>query len=395
MTADVGLYAARIAALVSLASAVALFYGGSRGRMTVIRAGKGAFLASTGFVVVSSLSLLYLLISRDFRIAYVYEHSDRQLSLPYTISAFWAGPSGSLLFWTLVLSMLGTAFLTLNRRDRDGTSAYAAGFIASLQAFFLFLCSFLLNPFLRLPHAPHDGLGLNPLLRNPEMLFHPPCLYLGYAGFSIPFALAMGALMKGPVPEDILDRIRGWMLFSWSFLTLGNVLGAQWAYVELGWGGYWAWDPVENASLMPWLTATASIHSSSVWRRTGALRGSSLVFLTLTFLLTIFGIFITRSGVLSSVHAYGSSPVGGAFLISLGAISVLSASLLALRWKADGGLPTEEGTAATVVTLMNLAIAFMVAAIFFGTLFPLASELISGERAELGRAFFNRASIPA
>jgi len=260
-----------------------------------------------------SAFLVYAFISHDFSIRYVAAYSNRTLSLFYTISAFWAGQSGSLLFWTWLLLLFSTIVVLQNRNKNRDLIPYVIGVLIMIAFFFFGLLVFTSNPFELLPAPVADGNGLNPMLQNPGMVMHPPTLFLGYVGFTVPFAFAIAALIKKRIDPQWIITTRRWTIFSWLFLTLGNLLGAKWAYVELGWGGYWAWDPVENAALMPWLTATAFLHSVMIQERKGMLKVWNIVLILLTFVLTIFGTFITRSGIISSVHSFGVSNLGPCF----------------------------------------------------------------------------------
>src|SRR5438034_110188 len=268
----------------------------------------------------------------DFNVEYVAAYTSRNLPIFYTWSALYAGQKGSLLFWATVLSVFGSLALVLTPRRQRELLPYVAAVVSLVAAFFISVMLFGgANPFRRLPYTPVDGSGLNPQLQNPGMVFHPPMLYLGYISITIPFAFAMAALLSKRLDTDWLVAIRKWTLLSWLFLSIGICLGMWWAYVELGWGGYWAWDPVENASLLPWLTMTAFLHSVMIQEKRGMLKKWNLALIIGSWLLSIFGTFITRSGVISSVHSFTQSPVGYFFLAFLVLAGVTSFTLYAKR----------------------------------------------------------------
>jgi len=352
----------------------------------------GQFYLITICVVI----LLYALISRDFSFRYVAEYSDRKLPLFYTISALWAGQAGSLLFWTWLLTIFNALYLFFNRNRESALKPFVFTIHSTVTIFFLSLIIFSTNPFEKSLRLLPDGFGLNPLLQNPEMVFHPPSLFLGFVGFTIPFAFALAALMKGDLSSKWLNESRNWSLFAWISLTIGNLLGAQWAYVELGWGGYWAWDPVENASLLPWLTGTAFVHSLMAQRSLKMMKAWNVSLAVTTFLLTILGTFITRSGIISSVHSFGKSKIGTLFLVFMGIIFVVFAALMIWRRKSLGSekridnLVTREFS----FLLNNFIFVILTITIMWGTLYPAFTELFIGKQITLGEGFFNKVSIP-
>ncbi|MEE9610486.1 MAG: heme lyase CcmF/NrfE family subunit, partial [Desulfatiglandales bacterium] len=310
--------------------------------------------------------------------------------------AFYAGQAGSLLFWAWLLSLFAFIVIWQNRERNRDVLPHVNLILACLTFFFISLMVFVTNPFTRLATVPPDGQGLNPLLQNPGMIFHPPTLFLGYVGFAVPYAFAMAALIKGRLGSTWIRTTRRWTLFSWFFLTIGNLLGAQWAYVELGWGGYWAWDPVENASFMPWLVATAYLHSVMIQEKRGMLKIWNIVLITLTFLLTIFGTFITRSGIISSVHTFGQSSLGWIFLAFMGVIIIVSFNLLISRLpqlrsrnELDSFLSRESSFLYNNLLLIGIAFATL-----WGTLFPVISEAVRGVKITVGPPFFNKVNIP-
>jgi cytochrome c-type biogenesis protein CcmF len=376
---DLGFLALSLGLGVTTYSIVSLALGIRKGDEGLKAAGKRAVHASAAFLTLGVLALIYVLLARDFQVEYVASHTSRDLPLPYTLSALWAGQEGSLLFWAWVLSLYATAVVFSARRMGHNLSSYSSLVTACVLAFFLVLVIFVNNPFQRLDFVPSDGLGMNPLLQNPAMIWHPPVVYLGYVGFTVPFALTLAVLLGGRLEDPYVPLVRRWTLVSWLCLGVGTVLGAQWAYVELGWGGYWAWDPVENASLLPWLTSTALIHSLMMRRGRGALKVSHVVLVVATFALCIFGTFVTRSGMISSVHAFAVSTIGLYFLAFMIVVIVGSA---VLTFRRRSGLKGEDGGESLVArpTALWLTIVLLVAAmaaILLGTLFPLVSDLLN------------------
>src|SRR5713226_588468 len=273
-----------------------------------------AGIASFGAVLMAAVLLVVAAFRNNFSIAYIFHHSNRDLPLPYKFATLWSGQEGSLLFWSLLLSSYGLV-LRLRHKTDERLFAHASVVIAAVQVFFLLLLNFAARPFAVTQGAiPADGNGLNPLLQYPEMVIHPPMLYLGYVGFTVPFAFALGALAMKYPGEKWIHITRRWTMVTWGFLTCGVFLGAHWAYSVLGWGGYWGWDPVENASLMPWLTGTAFLHSVMMQEKRGMLKVWNMWLIFATFMLAIFGTFLTRSGVVNSVHAFAQSSIGDWFV---------------------------------------------------------------------------------
>ena len=347
-------------------------------------------------LIVASLALWKGLVSHDFNIEYVAAYTSRNLPPYYIFSAFWAGQKGSLLFWAVVLSLFGSAAQLLTGRRYRYLMPYVAGVTSGVIVFFVSVMLFAANPFERLDFVPADGRGLNPQLQNVGMVIHPPMLYLGYISITIPFAFAVAALLSRRLDTGWIHAIRKWTLVSWLFLSIGITLGMWWAYVELGWGGYWAWDPVENASFLPWLTMTAFLHSVMIQEKRGMLRRWNLGLIFGTFLLSIFGTFITRSGVIASVHSFTQSNVGYFFLAFLAVAAVLSYTLLYTRWpllRAEVQLESMLSREAAFLfnNLLLVGIAFSV---LWGTLFPILSELVKGTKITVGPPFFNRVNVP-
>ncbi|HEX9970451.1 MAG TPA: heme lyase CcmF/NrfE family subunit [bacterium] len=385
--------------LAFIASAYTIWAGASGIKLNKNSLLKHAQLSVYGqfiFVTLSVLMLTYAFLTRDFSIRYVAEYSDRQLPLLYTLSAVYAGQAGSLLLWTWLLTVFNALYVFMNRNKEDEFKTYVFTVVSVVTLFFLILVNYATNPFERLIPVPPDGLGLNPLLQNPEMIFHPPSLFLGFVGFTIPFAYAVAALIKGNLSSQWLDNSRNWTLFAWISLTIGNLLGAQWAYVELGWGGYWAWDPVENASLLPWLTGTAFVHSLMAQKSRNMMKAWNVVLAILTFLLTILGTFITRSGIISSVHAFGKSNLGTLFLIFMIVVLVISVFLIIIRIRK---LQSEKKIEALLsrdfsFLLVNIIFSVLLVMVLVGTLYPAITELFIGKQITLGESYFNRISVP-
>ncbi|MFH1646997.1 MAG: cytochrome c-type biogenesis CcmF C-terminal domain-containing protein [Chloroflexota bacterium] len=390
-------YAALFLALASSLYAAGAYIIGARGKHpSLVASARSVLLLSGGLITLAVLLLLAALLSHNFRIEYVAAYSSQSTPLAYLVTALWAGNDGSLLFWVWLLSIFAVIVVLQRRDDNRELVPYASAVIMIVQAFFLLLLVSVASPFSQLPFAPADGRGLNPMLENPGMILHPPALLVGYVGFTVAFAFAIAALWSRRLGSDWLTAVRRWTLFSWLLLGVGNIIGAWWAYVELGWGGYWAWDPVENAGLMPWLLATAFLHSIMIQRRKGMLRVWSMVLIILTFNLAIFGTFITRSGVLSSVHTYGESSIGPFFLIFL--IIALLGSLGLLYYRREelrGGEEIEDLVSSESSFLLNnillVGAAFV---IFVGTVFPGITEAIRGVRIEVGKSFFNQVNGP-
>jgi cytochrome c-type biogenesis protein CcmF len=359
---------------------------------TARRAGIGIFAA----VFLASLVLVVSAFQNDFSIAYILQHSNRDLPAPYKFATLWSGQEGSLLFWALLLSTYGLV-LRLRHKTDSRLFAYASVVIAGVQVFFLLLVNFAAAPFaLTTGAVPPDGNGLNPLLQYPEMVIHPPMLYLGYVGFTVPFAFALGALVMKYPGEKWIHITRRWTMVTWGFLTCGIFLGAHWAYSVLGWGGYWGWDPVENASLMPWLTGTAFLHSVMMQEKRGMLKVWNMWLVFITFWLSILGTFLTRSGIISSVHAFAQSAIGDWFkwflLITLGAFTyffIRNKSHLKSEHKLESLISRESS-----FLFNNLLLVLACFTVLWGTWFPLISEYVQGSKVTIGGPFYNNVAIP-
>jgi len=391
-----GYQALGVSFVLSIYAALLYIWSSRRPSTALLNSAHRATIAVFVLTSISSLALLYALISRDFQIEYVAHYSNRSLSLPYTLAAFWAGQDGSLLLWTWLLSLFSAIILLVNKKRNPDLIPVTLAVMMLTTTFFSYLTVFETNPFTATAIVPADGAGLNPLLQNPEMIFHPPTLYIGFVGFTVPFAFAIAALVNKRLDEKWIKSIRRWTLFSWLFLTIGNILGMQWAYVELGWGGYWAWDPVENASFLPWLTGTAFLHSIIVQERKGMLKIWNMSLVALTFSLTIFGTFVTRSGIISSVHAFGVSNLGPLFLGFIAVIIAGAAYLILHRRRLLAGhQPIGSWTSKESSFLINnLLFIALTVGVFLGTIMPSLSEWLSGQKMSMGAEYFNRFSAP-
>ena len=359
---------------------------------TARRAGIAVF----GAVALAAVVLVVATFQNDFSISYILHHSNRDLPIPYKFAVLWSGQEGSLLFWAMLLSSYG---LVLRLRHKVDTRlvAYASVVISAVQVFFLLLVNFAANPFaMTIGNLPPDGNGLNPLLQYPEMVIHPPMLYLGYVGFTVPFAFALAALIMKYPGEKWIHITRRWTTVTWGFLTVGIFLGAHWAYSVLGWGGYWGWDPVENASLMPWLTGTAFLHSVMMQEKRGMLKVWNVWLIFSTFMLAIFGTFLTRSGVVSSVHAFAQSSIGTWFVAFL----ALTASVCLYWFLRNREHLRSENRLESLVSressflFNNLLLLVACFTVLWGTLFPVLSEWVQGTKVTVGPPFFNRVNIP-
>ena len=372
------------------------FAGGALRRQDLILSGERAVYAMWGFVVVASLGLWTALLQHDFTLRYVASYTSSNLPRLYTLSAFWAGQAGSMLFWSLILTTYSAIAVWTNRSRNRVLMPYVSGTLAAVTLFFLATICFGDSPFARLPYDVIDGNGMNPQLQNPGMAFHPPNLYLGYVATTVPFAFAIAALITRRLDAEWLAAVRRWALVSWFFLTIGITLGMWWAYVELGWGGYWAWDPVENASLLPWLTGTAFLHSIMIQEKRGMLRKWNVVLVVSTFLLAILGTFITRSGVIQSVHSFAQSPVGvwfGALLVI--ALSVTSYLVITRLHNLEAKAELESMLSREAAFLYNNVLLVGIAfSVMWGTLFPILSEAVRGTKITVGPPFFNAVNVP-
>jgi cytochrome c-type biogenesis protein CcmF len=359
---------------------------------TARRAGIAGFVAVTA----AAFALAWSVFANDFSIAYIQEHSNRALPAAYKFAALWSGQEGSLLLWAWLLGMYGFILRLTHKKDVK-LYAYAGAILAAIQVFFLAVLCFAAPPFALLQgQIPPDGNGLNPLLQYPEMVIHPPMLYLGYVGFSVPFAFALGALMMRYPGEKWIKITRVWTMVTWMFLTIGIFLGMHWAYAVLGWGGYWGWDPVENASVMPWLTGTAFLHSVMMQERKGMMKSWNVWLIFSTFLLTLLGTTLTRGGLVSSVHAFAESPIAIWFIVFMGivlAVCIFTYILQRSHLKSEQQIESLVSRESSFLfnNLVLLAACFV---ILWGTLFPILSEYIVGSKVTVGAPWYNAVAVP-
>jgi cytochrome c-type biogenesis protein CcmF len=385
-----------VALLMATWAATVSFAGGALKRRDLTVSGERAIYATLVMVVLASAGLWTALFTHDFSIKYVASFSSANLPKVYTFTAFWAGQAGSMLFWCLILAIYSSLAVFSNRAKNRALMPYVSGTLAIVMIFFLATMCLGANPFERLDWIPADGRGMNPQLQNPGMAIHPPNLYLGYVGTTIPFAFAIAALITRRLDSEWLTAIRKWTLIAWFFNTTGIVLGMWWAYVELGWGGYWAWDPVENASLLPWLVNTAFLHSIMVQEKRGMLRKWNVTLVVSTFLLSIFGTFITRSGIIASVHSFAQSPVGNWFAGFLIVAIIITAYLVTTRLKDLEAKATLESMVSREAAFLynNVVLVGIAFSVLWGTLFPIITEAVRGEKITVGPPFFNAVNIP-
>jgi cytochrome c-type biogenesis protein CcmF len=385
-----------IALLMGVWAVTLSFAGGWFRREDLIVSGERGMFAATGFVVLASLGLWTALLTSDFSLRYVASFTSANLPIVYKFSAFWGGQAGSMLFWCLVLAAYGALATWTNRKTNRALMPWVTGTNALVLLFFVAATAIAANPFERLEWVPPDGRGLNPQLQNPAMAIHPPLLYLGYVATAIPFAFAVGALVTRRLDAEWLGAVRKWSLISWVFLTVGILLGMWWAYVELGWGGYWMWDPVENASLLPWLTGTAFLHSIMIQEKRGMLRKWNVTLVVGTFLLSIFGTFITRSGIIASVHSFAQSNIGAWFATFLVLVFAASVWLVSIRLKDLESKAELEAMISREAAFLynNLVLVGIAFSVLWGTLFPILSEWIRGTKITVGESFFNTVNVP-
>ncbi len=382
--------------------------GAIGGKMRSLRVTRSAERATWAFFVMVTVAvavLEYLILTDNFHNAYVAAHSNKDLPIYYKVPVLWSGQEGSLLFWTWLLSIYSALAVLLNRRKNRQLMPYVVAVTMATGTFFSSLVYFVANPFAELslvsagglqPFHPPDGNGLNPSLQYPSMVIHPPMLYLGYVGFVVPFAFAMAALITKQLGDNWIRTTRRWTMVPWMFLGFGIVLGANWAYEVLGWGGYWGWDPVENASLLPWLAGTAFLHSVMIQEKRGMLKVWNIVLVITMFFLCIFGTFLTRSGIVSSVHAFAQSSIGPFFAVFLGIILFFSLTLLFLRLeylrsenKLDSVVSRESG-----FLFNNWILLAAVFAVLWGTIFPIISKAVQNATVSVGPPFFNKTAVP-
>jgi cytochrome c-type biogenesis protein CcmF len=368
------------------------------------RLGRWEFVASAyravfwlfGLLTVAAVLLVSALISYDFSIAYVARNTLRGTPLYYRVTALWGSLEGSLLLWAWLLSLFSAAVVLSQRHKLRELMPYAVAVLLTVSAFFLFIMAVPANPFRPQFPIPADGRGLNPLLLTTSMIFHPVFLYLGFVGFTIPFAFAIGALVSGRFSEEWIVAARRWTVMAWYFLTVGILIGGWWAYTTLGWGGYWAWDPVENASFMPWLLGTAFLHSVMIQEYRHLLKTWNLSLIILTFAMTMFGTFLTRSGIISSVHAFSNSTLGTYFLMFIGLLLLFSFAALVYRLDELRGQAELDAMLSRETTFLanNVILVVITFTIFLGTLFPVLAEAVRGVKVSVGAPFFNKVTVP-
>jgi cytochrome c-type biogenesis protein CcmF len=394
--ADVGSACLAIALLTALYAVGASVYGARSGKREWVTSGRRAIYCLAGLCVAAFAILESAFLRSDFSYKLVTEGSSTDTPTFYKVTAVWATQDGSLLLWATLLSLFASASLFLTRRSLRDVAPWATAVLGVVAAFFLFLMIGWENPFDTLAAPPPEGAGLNPLLRHPAMMIHPPMLYTGYVAFSVPFAFAIGALITRRTGADWIRSTRRFALIAWTFLGTGIMLGALWSYTELGWGGYWAWDPVENASLMPWLVGTAFLHSIMVQEKRGMLKVWNVSLICATFALALLGTFLVRSGILNSIHAFGASTIGVQMLVFIACVIGVSAALIVARLpdlrseaRIDSLLSREA-----FFLLNNLVLIALCLVIMWGTFFPLISEALTGTEASVGPPWFNRLTTP-
>jgi len=394
--ADVGSACLAIALLTAFYAVGASIYGARSGKREWVTSGRRAIYCLAGLCVTAFAILESAFLRSDFSYALVAEGSSTDTPTFYKVTALWATQDGSLLLWATLLSLFASASLFLTRRSLRDIAPWATAVLGVVAAFFLFLMIGWENPFDTLAAPPAEGAGLNPLLRHPAMMIHPPMLYTGYVAFSVPFAFAIGALITRRTGADWIRSTRRFALIAWTFLGTGIMLGALWSYTELGWGGYWAWDPVENASLMPWLVGTAFLHSIMVQEKRGMLKVWNVSLICATFALALLGTFLVRSGILNSIHAFGASTIGVQMLVFIACVIGVSAALIVARLpdlrseaRVDSLLSREA-----FFLLNNLVLIGLCLVIMWGTFFPLISEALTGTEASVGPPWFDRLTTP-
>ncbi|MEO7003370.1 MAG: heme lyase CcmF/NrfE family subunit [Ktedonobacterales bacterium] len=393
---DLGAIALLLALLFAVYAVVASALAGARSSAALATSGRRSVIVVAALLVTAALSLIFSFLTHDYGMAYVAEHSSQAMPWYYTLSAFYGGQEGSLLYWAMMLSIFSVIAVALHRRASSQLMPYVVATLMAIETFFLITLNFVSTPFTRTVIPPADGAGLNPILQDPGMLIHPPMLLMGYMSFSVPFAFAIAAMISNRLDSSWLRAIRRWMLVAWMIQTAGLILGAWWAYHVLGWGGYWGWDPVENAALLPWLTATAYLHSALVQERRGSLKVWNLGLVLATFALSIFGTFEVRSGIINSVHSFAYSDIGPYFLGFLAVALIASIGLFIYRLpqlKPDqefDSVVSREGSF-LVNNLLLTGIAF---ATFWGTVFPILSQAFRGQTMTVGATFYQQVNGP-
>ncbi|MBI3993742.1 MAG: heme lyase CcmF/NrfE family subunit [Candidatus Lambdaproteobacteria bacterium] len=396
MLVNIG-YAFMVAALaVSVFAMVAPHLGVVRNNWNLVASAQFATVLNLAFVLLASLVLWQAFLTDDFRVLFVWQNASSDMPVLYKFSAFWGGMNGSLLLWELVMAVFTTTVAYVYQRSHREILPYIITTMSVINTFLLLMLVTYANPLALQAGTPTEGRGLNPLLQHPAMAGHPPLLYLGYIGFSVPFAFAIASLVRGRLDNSWIIATRRWTLFAWYTLAMGQILGGQWAYEELGWGGYWGWDPVENAAFMPWLTGTAFLHSIMLQEKQNMMKVWNMVLIIITFSLSILGTFIVRSGVLNSVHAFAQSEIGPAFLSFVGLILAISFVLVFRRMKLLESRHTAERLLSkeTTFLLNNLLLVGIAFTVFLGTVFPLLAEAIRGTKLSIQAPFFVTLTAP-
>jgi cytochrome c-type biogenesis protein CcmF len=393
---ELGAGALVVALLLAVLGAAAAVVGARTGRAALVESAQHAALAVAGILTGCLALLMYAFLAFDFSVRYVAMNTNLGTPFYYRITAVWGALEGSIMLWAWMLAIYTLVVMLRHRRNARELYPWVLTVMLGVVAFFLLIMTVPAPVFQRLTPVPANGRGLNPLLEDSGMITHPVALYLGFTGFTVPFAFALAALITGRVTDFWITATRRWTIAAWYFLSLGLLIGGWWSYHVLGWGGYWAWDPVENAAFMPWLTGTAFLHSVMIQERRRMLRLWNLALVILTFALTLFGTFLTRSGVIASVHAFTQGSIGIFFLAFLSLVIVLSLALLAWRWDTLGA----QGELDSVVSresaflLNNVLLVAATFTVFFGTIFPLVSEAMRGVKVSVGMPFFNQVNVP-
>lgn len=396
MIADLGFFALLLAFLAAVYAVGASWYGNRTAKAVWVESARNALILTLPLVFLACLSLVVSLLGSDFSLEYVWRVSSREMPTYLKVTALWGGQAGSLLFWNLLLAVFTAAAMARNWNKERPLMPYALIVAGITQIFFLAISLFIENPFARMASIPPDGNGLNPLLRHPGMIIHPPMLYLGFTGFTIPFTFAMAALMANKLDDSWIRTTRRWTLVAWLFLSLGLILGGRWAYDVLGWGGYWAWDPVENASFMPWLAGTAFLHSVMIQEKRDMFRMWNIFLIILTYCLVILGTFVVRSGIISSVHSFAQSAIGPFFFGFIAFMFLFSAYWMHKR-RDELATPNHLQSffsREAAFLYNNFLILAILGIVFLFTYYPIFTEIISGEQGFLGPPVYEQALAP-
>ncbi len=396
MTANIGTALLFIAFLAALYGAVASVLGARLRVPELVVSARNAVIAVAALVALAALTLMYAFVTHDFSLKYVVAQTTRAQPWPYLFSGFYGGQAGSLLYWSLTLALLSTVVVLVHFRSDRQLIPYVITVLLTIESFFLVVLNFISSPFETVFPVPPDGRGLNPLLQDPGMLIHPPMLLAGYMSVSIPFAFGIAALITGQVNNRWLQATRHWALLAWLFLSLGNLLGAWWAYHVLGWGGYWGWDPVENVAILPWFAMTAYVHSVLVQERRGMLKVWNMVLIIVAFNLAVFGTFVVRSGILASVHSFAVSEIGPYFFGFLAVSLIVSLTLLMLRLPQLRDEHNFDSMLSREATFLfnNLLLVAVICVTFLGVIFPLLSDAVQGRQINVGPPFYQQVNGP-